>query len=417
MVPYPHLIRVFLSIGLASFGGPAAQIGLMHRVLVEERKWLSEQHYLNALGFCMLLPGPEAMQLCTYAGWKLRGIPGGLIAGTLFVLPGATMILILAALYTTYGALPGVQVAFDGIKAAVIIIILDALRKMTRRALITPVHWGIAGCAFVAIHMLDVPFPLIIFGAALVGFAGAVPASFAQAPLDDSGSRRWPRSLAILGFGACLWLAPLLFLGDGLLRDVSLFFAWLAVVTFGGAYAVLAYMAQVVVTDFGWMSPEAMIDGLGMAEATPGPLILVTQFVAFLTGHGAGGMTLGVWAAMLSIWMTFIPCFIWIFAGAPFVDTIGKTPRLSAAMRAVTAAVVGVILNLSVWFILNAAFATVDRTSVGPLRIWWPDVSTLNPIVAACCGLSAWLLLRRNLGLGWVLGLSAVFALGLGRIV
>lgn len=394
---YGELTRVFGRIGLLSFGGPAAQIALMHRELVEERPWLQEKSFLSALSLCMLLPGPEAMQLATYSGWRLRGVTGGLIAGSLFVLPGALVIAILVGLYGAYGSLPLVQSAFLGIKAAVIVIVLQALRNLSRKALTQKSAWVIAALAFIAIFALNLPFPIIVLGAALWGFFAAersnepIPASTSPAPI---------RMAAIWLF---FWLAPLTMLtltGQELLADIGWFFAKLAVVTFGGAYAVLAYMTQTIVEQYQWVSTDQMIDALGLAETTPGPLILVTQFVAMLTGQINGGWPLSIAAGIVALWATFIPCFLWIFVSAPFLDQIAARPRLAAALQAITAAVVGVILNLSLWFALHVLFGKVDAGAFGPFSIPMPDAATVDFRAVGLSLLAGiWLLaFRRGLG-------------------
>lgn len=388
-----ELFRVFGRIGLLSFGGPAAQISLMHQELVERRPWLDEQSYLRALSLCMLLPGPEAMQLATYAGWRLRGVVGGLIAGTLFVLPGAVIIAILVGLYAAYGDLPLVQAGFLGVKATVIVIVLQALRNLSRKALIGAEPRIIAGLAFVAIFALNLPFPLIILTAAIWGFATSRTES--PPPTVTSPTLARPFRTAVLWL--TLWLAPLIALelgGNGLLSDLGWFFAKLAVVTFGGAYAVLAYMTQTVVETYSWISTDQMIDALGLAETTPGPLILVTQFVAMLSGQIAGGTGLALAAGLVALWATFVPCFLWIFLTAPYLDRIAARPRPAAAMRAITAAVVGVILNLSVWFGLNVLFDQVPGWSWGPVSIPLPDPSTLD-IRALALTIAAGLLIFR----------------------
>ncbi|WP_224824637.1 chromate efflux transporter [Cognatishimia sp. MH4019] len=355
----PHLIRVFARIGVLSFGGPAAQIALMHDALVEKEKWLTEQDFLRALSFCMLLPGPEAMQLATYAGWRLHGTVGGLIAGALFVLPGAAVVLALAIGYAFYSDLNWVQGAFLGIKSAVILIVLQALLKLSKKALATPLSWALAIAAFIAIFAIGVPFPIIIGVAALVGLSQAHKGTGLATPMSHV---HLPRTIMLWG---ALWSAPIaaaFALQAEFLTDIGLFFSKMAVVTFGGAYAVLAYMTQEVVQNYGWLSTAQMIDGLGLAETTPGPLILVTEFVGFLAGFQERGLGLGITAAALTLWVTFIPCFLWIFAGAPYVEHLARAPRIEAALKAVTSAVVGVIANLSVWFALHVFFTTLTPT-------------------------------------------------------
>ena len=382
------LARTFLAIGLMSFGGPAAQIALMHRILVDDRRWLTERQYLDALGFCMLLPGPEAMQLCTWCGWRLRGWRGGLIAGGLFVAPGALLILALAAAYVAYGDLPAVQTAFVGIKAAVLVVVAQALAKLARRALTTGTHIAIAVLSFAAIFFLDIPFPAIVAAAALWGALVAGGAPSPVRPADASVTR----TVVILAVGATLWLAPFAVL-DGRLAEIGAFFSRLALVSFGGAYAGLAYMAQDLVAVQGWLTPEQMVDALGLAETTPGPLILVTQFAGYLAAAPLGPGP-AVAAAALTLWVTFVPSFAWIFAFAPWIDRIAAAPRLAGALAGITAAVVGVVANLSLWFALHTLFGTVTRETVGPLVLQTPALATLDWRVLPLAAL-AWLILTR----------------------
>jgi chromate transporter len=411
-----EIFKVFGRIGLLSFGGPAAQISLMHQELVERRPWLDEQTYLRALSLCMLLPGPEAMQLATYAGWRLRGVAGGLIAGSLFVLPGALVIAVLVALYSAFGDVPLVQSAFTGIKATVIVIVLQALRNLSRKALNDREHRTIAILSFLAIFLLNLPFPAIIFVAAAWGyvtFKGPV-----ETPPRE-GTPHLARSLRTIGVWLPLWLGPLVALsvtGHQLLSDLGWFFARLAVVTFGGAYAVLAYMTQTVVDQYHWISTDQMIDGLGLAETTPGPLILVTQFVAMLTGQLTGGFTLALAAGAVALWATFVPCFLWIFLAAPYLDRLAARPRLSAALHGITAAVVGVILNLSVWFALNVLFESVSEKSWGPLAIPMPQISALNFTAFGLTILAGTLIFRLKLGMGTVLALMSIAGLAAHNI-
>ncbi|WP_171228713.1 chromate efflux transporter [Ruegeria sp. HKCCA4008] len=411
-----EIFKVFGRIGLLSFGGPAAQISLMHQELVERRPWLDEQTYLRALSLCMLLPGPEAMQLATYAGWRLRGVVGGLIAGSLFVLPGALVIAVLVALYSAFGDVPLVQSAFTGIKATVIVIVLQALRNLSRKALNDREHRTIAILSFLAIFLLNLPFPAIIFVAAAWGyvtFKGPV-----ESPPRE-GTPHLARSLRTIAVWLPLWLGPLVALsvtGHQLLSDLGWFFARLAVVTFGGAYAVLAYMTQTVVDQYHWISTDQMIDGLGLAETTPGPLILVTQFVAMLTGQLTGGFTLALAAGAVALWATFVPCFLWIFLAAPYLDRLAARPRLSAALHGITAAVVGVILNLSVWFALNVLFESVSEKSWGPLAIPMPQISALNFTAFGLTILAGALIFRLKLGMGTVLALMSIAGLAAHNI-
>ncbi len=386
----------WFKIGVLSFGGPAAQISLMHREIVDENKWLSEQQFLNALSFCMLLPGPEAMQLATYAGWRLHGVLGGLIAGLLFVLPGAAIIMLLAGIYASYGDVPLVTALFYGVKAAVLVIVLEALIKVAKKALGEKSHWVIASLAFVGLFFLSVPYPLIILSAGLFGFLTAQKSANTQSEEAHNISLR--KSLVTVAIWLTIWLLPLALLSvlgaPQILVDIGQFFSTLAVVTFGGAYAVLAYMAQDVVTQFGWLTAQEMIDALGLAETTPGPLILVTQFVGFLAAFKEGGLWLAISAATIAIWMTFAPCFLWIFTGAPYIEWISNQPRLKGALTSITAAVVGVILNLSIWFALHVLFADVQRIGFGVAHVWWPSFQTVEWLAVALFVLSAFLVFK-----------------------
>ena len=392
---------VWLKVGLLSFGGPAAQIGLMHKWVVAENKWLSEKQYLNALSFCMLLPGPEAMQLATYAGWRMHGTLGGIIAGLLFVIPGALLIALLAFFYSVYSDVTVVNNLFLGIKAAVIVVVLEALLRVSKKSLVSGVQWVIAAAAFIGIFFLNVPFPLIVFAAAVLGYlSGHKQADSAN--IEKSSQASVPNkpmlksTLITVATWTTIWALPMLvlfaFTDQTLLTQLGVFFSKLAVVTFGGAYAVLAYLGQSVVADFGWLTAGEMMDGLGLAETTPGPLILVTEFVGFIAGYREGGLGLALAAAVLTLWVTFVPCFLWIFTGAPYLDWICDQPRLKGALNAITAAVVGVILNLSVWFALHVLFDRVERVSYGSLQLWIPDFSSLNIVVAiltALCMIAA----------------------------
>jgi chromate transporter len=392
----------------------------MHRVLVDERRWIGQDPFLHALNFCMLLPGPEAMQLATYVGWRLHGTLGGLAAGILFVLPGALVVLGLSIAYALYGQVPVVEAAFIGIKAAVLVIVIEALVRVARRALRGPYDVAIAAAAFVAIFFLAAPFPLIIAGAALIGFVLAL-ASPAPAPatLPQPSPVPLSRTLKTAALWLAIWIVPLLLVAALFGRahvttDAALFFSKLAVVTFGGAYSVLAYMAQQAVETYGWLSAGEMLDGLGLAETTPGPLILVTEFVGFLAGYRHGGepqLAFGLLGAAIALWATFTPCFLWIFTGAPYVDWLSASPRLAGALAGVTAAVVGIILNLSLWFALHVLFGRVDAEWYGPLRLWTPDPSSLNVEVVLLTALAAVLLLVLRLGIVSTLAIAAVASL------
>jgi len=409
---FSDFFRAFARIGLLSFGGPAAQIALMHRELVDDRKWLSEAEFLRALSFCMMLPGPEAMQLATYAGWKLRGVVGGIIAGLLFVLPGAAVIAALALLYLSFGDQPLVRAAFVGVKAAVIAIVLEALLRISKRALKGRLHYALAAAAFVALAVFHLPFPLVILVAGLIG---AVTAPHAEAPSRPAPAPA--RALRVAAIAGALWAAPLFAakaVGATFLTEIGIFFSKLAVVTFGGAYAVLAYMAQEVVTGRGWLTPLQMVDALGLAETTPGPLILVTQFVAMLAGASQGVIPLALLAGAMTLWVTFVPCFLWIFAGAPYIDWLAGKPRLSAALSGITAAVVGVILNLSLWFALHVGFRSVGEATLGPIHLPLPDPTSADMLAILLAVLASYLLLLGHWGLGKVLALSAFLGLALG---
>lgn len=414
--------HVWLKIGLLSFGGPAAQISLMHRIVVDEKKWLSESQFLNALSFCMLLPGPEAMQLATYAGWRLHGVLGGLIAGLLFVVPGAIVVLVLAIIYGAFGNVPFVETIFFGIKATVVIIVIEALLRVSKKALNGFEHWIVAGAAFVAIFFLALPYPLIVLLAAVYGFA-RMPAA---APTDNVPAARPPvgQTLKTVVLWSAIWLLPLVVLttvlGQGqILSDIGWFFSKLAVVTFGGAYAVLAYMGQDVVVAHGWLNAGQMMDGLGLAETTPGPLILVTEFVGYLAAYQSTetpDITMGVMGAGIALWATFAPCFMWIFAGAPYIEWINNQPRLKGALSGITAAVVGVILNLSIWFALHVFFGDVTLIEQGIFHVWTPDVSTLDLNVLGLAVISGVLLLRFHWNIPGVLAVAAALALALSAI-
>ena len=367
----------------------------MHRVLVDERKWIDEQRFLHALNFCVLLPGPEATKLATYVGWLLHGVRGGIAAGVLFVLPGALIMLALSVLYAMGRGIPAVEGALFGIKAAVLVIVVEALLRIGKRALKTRLLVGVAAAAFIGIYFLALPFPLIVFAAALAGYATQGAAASAPVP---SVPGRWRHAAIALLVGIALWWTPValvaLLLGTShVFVDIGLFFSKLAVVSFGGAYALLAYMAQQAVDTYHWMSAPEMVDGLGLAETTPGPLILVTQFVGFLAAYRDAApfsaLLAGVLGAALTTWVTFVPPITLIFAGAPFVEQLRANQRLSGALAAITAAVVGVILNLTVWFALHVLFGVVQEARFGPLRWYAFAPSALDLKVAALALLAA----------------------------
>ena len=414
-ISWRRMLSVFWRIGILSFGGPAAQIAVMHRILVEEEKWLDEPRFLGALSFCMLLPGPEAMQLATYAGWQLRGVRGGLLAGLLFVVPGALVVLGLAMLYMAVGHLPVMAALFLGIKGAVLIIVMEALLRVAKRALHSAVHWIIAGLAFVAIFFLSAPFPLIILVTAVAGFF-----LLGGGSIENNGSGRSGGSMTgtvrTVAVWMVIWWTPVLMMmalgGYDILVQIGNFFSRLAVVTFGGAYAVLAYLAQDVVTHKGWLSAGEMMDGLGLAETTPGPLILVTEFVGYVAGYRAGGVSMGIAGALVTLWVTFAPCFLWIFAGAPYIEQLTAQPRLKGALESITAAVVGVVLNLSIWFGLHVLFAELPSVQIGPVKLLAPVWHTLDWRVLLIGIVSAIMLLWRHQSLMRTLGVAALMGIG-----
>ena len=418
---------VFAKIGLLSFGGPAGQIALMHRILVDEKRWLDEPRFLHALNYCMLLPGPEAMQLATYAGWLLHGVRGGLVAGLLFVLPGAIVITALSAIYMTVGHMELVQGLLFGLKAAVLAVVLEALIKVSKRALRGGFMVALAIAAFIAIAFLKLPFPLIIAVAALCGallhLSGYSTAAsgpelrpepaYEMPEWTKPNTRRFFSTLAVW---LAIWFLPLLLLhallGSGnVFATEATFFSKMAAVTFGGAYAVLAYVAQQAVEVYGWLKPDEMLTGLGLAETTPGPLILVLVFVGFLGGARLSGpepLIGGIAGAAVTLWFTFVPCFLWIFVGAPYVETVRNVRWLASALSAVTAAVVGIIANLAVWFALHVLFATVGELAFGPFLLPMPDWASFDgtsALIAIAAGVA---LIRYNVNMIAVLVVAAL---------
>ena len=389
---FNEAFKVWFKIGCLSFGGPAGQIALMHRVLVDEKKWIDEPRFLHALNFCMLLPGPEAQQLATYVGWLLHGVRGGLAAGILFVLPGALVMLALSMLYALGQGVPAIDGALFGIKAAVLVIVIEALIRIGRRSLKTGTLIALASAAFVGIFFLALPFPLIVGGAALIGYlvARSRPELLAlqkgEAIAKPARDRFRQAGLATL-IGLLLWWAPValaaIALGPGhVLVGIGTFFSKLAVVSFGGAYALLAYMAQAAVETNHWLAASEMVDGLGLAETTPGPLILVTQFVGFLAAFRNAApfspIVAGIVGSAMTVWVTFTASMLWIFAGAPFIEQLRGNRSLAGALAAITAAVVGVILNLSVWFALHVLFGNVEEQQTGWLRWYAFDPAALD---------------------------------------
>ena len=427
---FRELLGVFTRIGLLSFGGPAGQIALMHRELVEGRQWVSEEQYLHALNFCHLLPGPEAQQLATWIGWKLHGLRGGLAAGLLFVIPGALIILALSLLYALAANLSWFAAMFLGIKAAVLAVVVQALLRIAGRALGTRFKQGLALAAFVALFCFNLPFPLVVLGAGALGMVVAAlrPEWLALKPMGTAppaSPRPWGQSLRAIALWGAIWAAPLVLvlvtLGpDHRLWQIGTFFSQLAVVTFGGAYAVLAYMAQEAVNGFGWLSAGEMADGLGLAETTPGPLILVTQFTGFLAAFRAPApfspLVAGLLGAGLTTWVTFAPCFLWIFTFAPWIERLEHAVKLKGGLAALTAAVVGVIGNLTVWFVLHVLFARVNEQQVGPLRLFVPELASFDWRAGLLAALSALLIFRFGWGVIKLLGAAALGGLLLSQI-
>jgi chromate transporter len=440
-IPLSEAVRVWARIAALSFGGPAGQIAVMHRILVEEKKWIGEGRFLHALNYCMLLPGPEAQQLATYVGWLMHRTKGGLIAGGLFVLPGFLSIMALSWLYLAFGSVGAVAALFFGLKAAVLAIVLDAVRRIGSRALSNRTLLALAAASFIAIFLFSVPFPLIVLGAALIGYAAARAGSAAFQSGGHGGSHgravpdsetalgeevpeharpnlRW--SLKVSAIFLLLWLAPIALIAallgpDHVFTDIGLFFSKMAVVTFGGAYAVLAYIAQQAVENYGWLQPGEMLDGLGMAETTPGPLIMVTQFVGFLgAARAETGMSpflAGTLGAILTTWVTFTPCFLWIFLGAPFVERLRSNKALSGALAAITAAVVGVILNLALWFALHTLFRDVRTVSAGPASVDVPVLASVDLVALLLAAAAIVAVFRFRLGPLPVIGGAAAAGL------
>jgi len=401
---------VWARVAALSFGGPAGQIAMMHRIIVEERKWIGENRFLHALNYCMLLPGPEAQQLAVYIGWLMHRTLGGLMAGILFVLPGFVAIMILSWLYAGLGNVGVVQGLFFGLKAAVLAVVLEAVIRIGKRALKNTTMVLIAAAAFIGIFVFGIGFPWIILGAAVIGFvggklglssfllggghksAGGPVLADAESLLGESVPAHtrpnlvW--SLKVATICLLLWLAPILALlvtfgPDNVFSRIAIFFSQMAVVTFGGAYAVLAYVAQQAVEHYGWLRPGEMLDGLGMAETTPGPLIMVLQFVGFMGAYRDAGalhpMLAATLGGILTTWVTFVPCFLWIFLGAPFIETLRGNKLVGAALSAITAAVVGVVLNLAIWFALHTLFSEVTKLTNAGLSLHVPVLASINP--------------------------------------
>jgi chromate transporter len=417
---FDEAFRVWLKIGFVNFGGPAGQIALMHKILVEEKRWIDETRFLHALNYCMLLPGPEAQQLATYVGWLFHGVRGGLVAGTLFVLPGFVVLLALSTAYLTLGDLSFVQGLLFGLKAAVLALVTEALLRVSKRALKSQAMWAVAIAAFIAIAFLHVPFPLIILAAAAAGLVisngVAAPSLTGQQETASGTASVSALAKTVLIWGA-VWLAPVALIalaaGPGhVFTQVALFFSKVAAVTFGGAYAVLAYVAQQAVDTYGWLSPGEMLTGLGLAETTPGPVILVLIFVGFLAGaRGTTGLDpilAGVIGGIITLWVTFAPSFLFIFVGAPYIERLRGNRHVAGALAAVTAAVVGVIANLALWFGLHVLFGTITEASYGPVSLPAPDISAFDWIAALIAVAAGIALIRFHANVLIVLALSAI---------
>ena len=399
--------RVWMRVALLSFGGPAGQIAVMHRILVDEKRWVSEERFLHALNYCMLLPGPEAQQLATYIGWLMHRTLGGIVAGGLFIVPGIISIMALSYVYAAYGNVPVIVALFFGLKAAVLAIVLEAVFRIGTRALKNNVMRALAAAAFVGIFFFDVPFPIIIFGAGLIGFVGAwsgqpafqlksghggakqggVVDSLLGDELPEHARPTVVRALRASSVWLVLWLVPVIAIlaalgTDNVFSQIAIFFSKMAMVTFGGAYAVLAYVAQQAVENYHWLKPGEMLDGLGMAETTPGPLIMVLQFVGFMAAYrdpnGLSPMLAGTLGGLLATWVTFTPCFLWIFLGAPFIETLRGNTSINGALSAITAAVVGVVLNLAIWFALHTVFREVRPVRGYGLAFDMPMLSSID---------------------------------------
>ncbi|MEJ1963332.1 MAG: chromate efflux transporter [Gammaproteobacteria bacterium] len=418
VVSFAEGARTWARVAMLSFGGPAGQISVMHRILVEEKRWIGEERFLHALNFCMLLPGPEAQQLATYIGWLMHGTRGGLLAGGLFVLPGFLAIMALSIVYVSWGYTPLIAGLFVGLKAAVVVLIVEAILRIGRRALRSRLALAIAVMAFVAIFLLHTPFPLIVLAAGVFGYlwtlSGRTGLENRSAPMKPGATAPQPalpdqlmaspvqptasRALRVLAIWLPLWLLPLVALAvfwgpHHVFTEVGVFFSKMAVVTFGGAYAVLSYVAQQAVQHYSWLTPTQMLDGLGLAETTPGPLIMVVQFVGFLAAYQAPGieqpLLAGVFAACVTVWVTFVPCFLWIFLGAPYVESLRRNQALSGALAAITASVVGVIANLALWFALHALFAKVDSHVLASfLHFDLPTIASVRWLLLVLMGLA-----------------------------
>ncbi len=428
---FREAVRTWAYVGLNSFGGPAGQIAVMHRVLVDEKRWVSEVRFLHALNYCMLLPGPEAQQLATYIGWLLHGTRGGLVAGTLFIVPGIVVIMLLSYLYAGFQDVTLVQSVFFGLKAAVLAIVVEAVIRIGKRAIKTRFAIAIAAAAFIAIFFFSVPFPIIIAGAAVLGLARQhwnrhLPHAPSEPIVHAQRRPTLARAVRVIAVWGSLWLIPLLALflwngPDDVYVKIGSFFSTAAIVTFGGAYAVLAYIAQQAVSTYGWLQPGEMLDGLAMAETTPGPLIMVVQFVGFMAAYRNPGilppLVAGTFGGLLTTWVTFAPCFLWIFLGAPYIERLRGNHALNASLSAITAAVVGVILNLAVWFFIHTVFASVHEFHAGILRLHVPDIATIDWAALILAAAAAIATFRYHAGMFKTLAACALAGLAYQSIV
>lgn len=440
-ISFGEAFRVWFRVACLSFGGPAGQIAVMHRILVEEKKWISEGRFLHALNYCMLLPGPEAQQLATYVGWLMHRTAGGLMAGGLFILPGIIAIMGLSYIYAAYGNVSFVEALFFGLKAAVLAIVVEAVVRVGKRALKNRIMIALAAIAFVAIFFFAVPFPIIIIAAGIIGYAGArsgrpefAPAGHGHggstAAIDSMLGEAVPehvrpntaRAIRVGALWLALWLVPvavlLLALGQGnVFSQIALFFSKMSLVTFGGAYAVLAYVAQQAVEHYHWLKPHEMLDGLGMAETTPGPLIMVLQFVGFMAAYrdpsGLSPMLAATLGGLLATWVTFTPCFLWIFVGAPYIERLRGNTGLAGALSAITAAVVGVILNLSIWFALHTLFRETVPVHAFPLDFDRPVLTSVDIPALVLSIAAATAIFRFKLGMLTVLAASCAAGVAL----
>ncbi len=432
-VSFREAVLVWLRIAALSFGGPAGQIAVMHRLLVEEKRWLSESRFMHALNYCMLLPGPEAMQLVTYSGWLLHGVRGGLVAGLLFILPGFISIALLSALYVSFGSIPWVEALFYGIKPAVVAVVLVALMDMARRNLRRLPQRLLALAVFLAMFIFAVPFPWVIGVAAAIGLASAAlrdsgqasaPVSRPGKPAGEDMSAIWQGALKTGLIWLGVWLLPVAALWfwagpDNLFTQLAVFFSKLSLLTFGGAYAALAYMAQEAVQTHGWLNAGQMLDGLGLAESTPGPLIQVTQFVAYLAAQStAAGPSwlLGLGASVIVTWVVFAPSFLWIFLGAPFMERLADNRWISGALAAISAAVVGVILNLALWFAMHVLFRELHGINAGVLRVTFPKLGSVDWVALGLVLVACLALRSRRVGLLTVMAISALLGAALWLI-